>query len=73
MGRWCRHNAGIYYEQGINHMNLFRLLLIAIVAILSLYTVVVISQHGVDFLTPFYADIGKMGCLVSLIWTSMPS
>ena len=42
-------------------MNQFRLLLIAIIAILSLYTVVVISQQGVDFLTPFYADIAKMG------------
>ena len=42
-------------------MNLFRLLLIAIVAIVGLYTVAVISQHGIDFLTPFYADIAKMG------------
>lgn len=42
-------------------MNLFRLLLIAIIAIVGLYTVVVIGQHGVDFLTPFYADIAQMG------------
>jgi hypothetical protein len=42
-------------------MNLFRLLLIAIVAVVGLYTVVVIGEHGVDFLTPFYADIAKMG------------
>lgn len=42
-------------------MNVFRLLLIFIVAIVGLYTVVVIGEHGVDFLTPFYADIAKMG------------
>lgn len=42
-------------------MNLFRLLLIAIVAAVGLYTAVVIGEHGVDFLTPFYADIAKMG------------
>jgi hypothetical protein len=42
-------------------MTLFRLLLIAIVAIVGVYTVVVIRQHGADFLTPFYADIAKMG------------
>lgn len=42
-------------------MTLFRLLLIAIVAIVGLYTVVVIGEHGIDFLTPFYGDIAKMG------------
>lgn len=42
-------------------MTLFRLLLVAIISIVGLYTVVVINEHGVDFLTPFYADIAKMG------------
>lgn len=42
-------------------MNLFRLLLIAIVAIVGIYTGAVIGEHGVDFVTPFYADIAKMG------------
>lgn len=42
-------------------MSLFRLLLIFIVAIVGLYTVAVIGKHGVDFLTPFCADIAKMG------------
>ena len=42
-------------------MTLFRLLLIAIIAIIGLYTAVVIGEHGADFLTPFYADIAKMG------------
>jgi hypothetical protein len=42
-------------------MTLFRLLLVAIVAIVGIYTVLVIQQQGIDFLTPFYADIFKMG------------
>lgn len=42
-------------------MNLFRLLLIAIVAVVGVYTVVVIGEHGVDFLTPFFSDIARMG------------
>jgi hypothetical protein len=42
-------------------MNLFRLLLISIVAIVGIYTAAVIGEHGVDFLTPFYADIARMG------------
>jgi hypothetical protein len=42
-------------------MTLFRLLLATIVATVGAYTVFVIGQHGIDFLTPFYADIAKMG------------
>ena len=42
-------------------MNLFRLLLVAIVATVGVYTVGVVSQHGMDFVTPFLADISKMG------------
>lgn len=42
-------------------MTLFRLLLIAIIAVVGVYTVLVIGQHGIDFLSPFYGDIAKMG------------
>jgi membrane protease YdiL (CAAX protease family) len=39
----------------------FRLLLAAIVATVGAYTAVVIGQHGIDFLSPFFRDIAKMG------------
>jgi hypothetical protein len=39
----------------------FRILLVAIIGIVGIYTVFVIGQHGMDFLSPFYADIAKMG------------
>lgn len=42
-------------------MTVFRLILIAIIVVVGIYTAVVINHHGVDFLTPFYADIAKMG------------
>ena len=42
-------------------MNLFRLLLIAIIATISIYTVNVIANHGWGLLPIFYGDIAKMG------------
>jgi hypothetical protein len=39
----------------------FRLLLVAIVATVGVYTILVIGQHGMDFVTPFFGDIAKMG------------
>jgi hypothetical protein len=42
-------------------MSLFRLLLVAIIAIVGIYTAYVVSEHGMDFLSPFYGDIAKMG------------
>ncbi len=42
-------------------MTLFRLVLIAIIAIVGAYTVAVVGQHGVDFVNPFFGDIAKMG------------
>ncbi len=42
-------------------MTLFRMLLVAIIAIVGVYTVMVIGQHGIDFVTPFFTDIAKMG------------
>jgi hypothetical protein len=42
-------------------MTLFRLLLIAIIAIVGIYTVPVVQEHGLDFVTPFFGDIAKMG------------
>lgn len=42
-------------------MMLFRLLLAAIVAAVGIYTVPVVGEYGIDFVTPFFADIAKMG------------
>jgi hypothetical protein len=42
-------------------MNGFRILLVAIIAIVGIYTIFVIGEYGMDFLSPFYADIAKMG------------
>jgi hypothetical protein len=42
-------------------MNLFRLLLIAIIATVGIYTVNVITNHGWGLLPIFYGDIAKMG------------
>jgi hypothetical protein len=39
----------------------FRILLVAIIAIVGVYTVFVVGEHGMDFLSPFYGDIAKMG------------
>lgn len=42
-------------------MNSFRLLLIAIIATVGVYTVNVVANHGWDLLPIFYGDIAKMG------------
>lgn len=42
-------------------MTLFRWLLAAIIVIVGVYTVAVIDQHGVNFVSPFFGDISKMG------------
>jgi hypothetical protein len=42
-------------------MTLLRMLLIAIIAVVGVYTALVIGQHGIDFATPFFTDIAKMG------------
>jgi hypothetical protein len=42
-------------------MTAFRILLIAIIAIVGIYTAIVIGEYGVDFISPFYGDIAKMG------------
>ena len=34
-------------------MTFFRLLLVAIIAIVGIYTPAVVSEHGMDFLSPF--------------------
>lgn len=42
-------------------MNLFRILLIVIIATIGIYTVNVIANHGWGLLPIFYGDIAKMG------------
>jgi hypothetical protein len=42
-------------------MTLFRLLLALIVATVGVYTIFVVRQHGLDFVTPFFGDITEMG------------
>jgi hypothetical protein len=42
-------------------MNLFRLLLVAIIATVGVYTVSVVANHGWGLLPIFYGDIAKMG------------
>ncbi|MBL0924126.1 MAG: hypothetical protein IBJ12_06620 [Sphingomonadaceae bacterium] len=39
----------------------FRILLVALISIVGIYTVFVVAEHGMDFLSPFYGDIAKMG------------
>jgi hypothetical protein len=39
----------------------FRILLVAIITIVGVYTMFVVGEHGMDFLSPFYGDIAKMG------------
>jgi hypothetical protein len=39
----------------------FRILLVAIIAIIGIYTAFVVAEHGMDFVSPFYGDISKMG------------
>jgi hypothetical protein len=40
-------------------MTIFRLILVAIIAIVGAYTIAVIQSHGADFITPFFADIAE--------------
>jgi hypothetical protein len=61
MGRWCRAGVGIHLEQRGSGMTGFQILLVAIIAIVGIYTGFVIAEYGVDFLSPFYADIAKLG------------
>jgi hypothetical protein len=42
-------------------MTAFRILLVAIIAIVGIYTAIVIREYGMDFISPFYADIARMG------------
>jgi hypothetical protein len=42
-------------------MTMFRLLLVAVIAAVGIYTIRVIGEHGLDFVTPFFSDIGEMG------------
>jgi hypothetical protein len=42
-------------------MTVFRLLLVAIIVAVGTYTIWVIGEHGLDFVTPFFADIAGMG------------
>ena len=39
----------------------FRIMLAAIIAIVGIYTIIVIGEHGINFISPFYSDIAKMG------------
>ncbi len=41
-------------------MRLFQILLVAMFAILLIYTALVISEHGLGLLPVFFGDIGKM-------------
>jgi hypothetical protein len=42
-------------------MTVFRILLLAIIASVGIYTVVVVGRHGMDFVSPFFGDISRMG------------
>jgi hypothetical protein len=42
-------------------MTLFRLVLVAIIAIVGGYTLPVVAEHGLNFLPYYFDDIGKMG------------
>lgn len=42
-------------------MTLFRLLLAAIIATVGIYTIIVVAEHGLNFLPFYFADIMKMG------------
>lgn len=41
-------------------MNAFRLLLVAIVAVVGIYTSITIAQHGIDLYTVFFGDMAEM-------------
>ena len=42
-------------------MTPFRVLLATIIATVGIYTFLVIGQHGVNFLVPFFRDFAEMG------------
>ena len=42
-------------------MTLFRILLIAMFAVITAYTGVAAANHGLDLLSVFFGDMGKMG------------
>ncbi len=42
-------------------MTLFRLVLVAIIAVVVGYTLPVVAEHGLNFLPYYIDDIGKMG------------
>ena len=42
-------------------MTFFRIILVAIIAAVGVYTIVVIGENGTDFITPFFADIAETG------------
>jgi hypothetical protein len=42
-------------------MNMFRAMLIALCAVLTVYTVIVIAEHGMGLLAIFFGDIMVMG------------
>ncbi len=42
-------------------MTLFRLLLVAIIATVGIYTAFVIPVHGANFFPPYFADIARIG------------
>ena len=41
-------------------MNAFRLFLVAIVAVVGVYTTITITQHGIDLYTVFFGDMAEM-------------
>lgn len=63
-------------------MLLFRLLLIAMLSVLAVYTTVVMANHGPNLIPIFFADIGEMGwpgqfnmdfmgfLILSALWTA---
>ena len=59
----CRGRAcpRMHYEQGTDILTLFRLLLVAIIAIVVGYTVFVVADHGLNFLPFYFDDVAKMG------------
>ena len=63
-------------------MALFRLLLGAMLAVIAIYTLAVVAEHGLNLFSVFFGDIGKMGwpgqfnldflgmLMLSTLWTA---
>jgi hypothetical protein len=63
-------------------MSAFRLLLVLMLAVLTVYTAIVISRHGIDLMSVFFGDIARMGwpgqfnvdftgfLMLSALWTA---